>query len=308
MSVKRYFGARWAIICSLLLILFSFGTDGVAQKAAYSFRTARVNGTELSYELKGAGRAVVFIHGGLSDGRLWDDQVDQFAKHFSVVRYDLRGFGKSAFPTTPFSHIDDLYALLKFLNLNKVTIVGLSLGGTIGLDFTLEHPDMVDALVLASSGLRGHPEARNSQSAQVSKIAEEQGREKAIEGWLDHPFFASGKGNKRFQLRMRTMLTDNYRFWGPTPSPIIINYPSPPTIDRLSAVKVPTLVIVGEKDASNIRAIGETLAAKITNARKVVIAGAGHHLNMEKPKRFNRIVLRFLKDNQLGGPNETVVL
>jgi pimeloyl-ACP methyl ester carboxylesterase len=294
--VRRFFYKRLAANCLLLLIILSFGKHGIAQKQTDIFGTAQVNGTKLSYELRGQGEAVVFVHGGLADSRLWDDQIKKFAEHYLVLRYDLRGFGKSEFPTTPYSHIEDLYALLKFLKISKVTIVGLSLGGIVAVDFTLEHPEMVKGLVLVSSGLRGHPQAKNSQSVEVAKIAEEQGMEKAIQKWLEHPFFASGKSKKRFEQRMKTMLTDNYRYWGPTPLTIIVNYPSPPSIERLSAIKVPTLIIVGGKDASNIQAIGETLTTKIINVQKIVIPDVGHHPNMEKPKEFNKILLTFLEE------------
>jgi pimeloyl-ACP methyl ester carboxylesterase len=290
----------------LVLVSISFGSIHVlAQGSSRIVGIAEVNGTKLSYELMGKGETVVFIHGGLADSRLWDDQIKEFAKRYRVLRYDLRGFGKSEFPKTAYSHIEDLYALLKFLKINKVSIVGLSLGGIIAVDFALEHPDMVKSLILTSSGLRGHPFARNNQSAAVSKAAEEQGMERAIEMWLEHPFFASGRSNAGFQRRMRIMLVDNYKYWGPTPSTIIVTYPSPPAIERLSAIAAPTLVIVGGMDADNILAIADTLAMKIRGAKKVVIPNVGHHLNMEKPKEFNKIALTFLRNTQ-PAPNKAL--
>src|ERR1044071_609681 len=78
---------------------------------------AHVNGTKLYYQTAGSGPWVVLIHGGLVDRRLWDDQFRQFAKNFSVLRYDLRGYGRSQFPDKPFSHIDDLYALVRSLKI-----------------------------------------------------------------------------------------------------------------------------------------------------------------------------------------------
>ena len=91
---------------------------------------AKVNGTGLYYEAMGEGHPLVFISGGGSlDRRMWDDQFESFAKDYNVIRYDIRGIGKSEKPERPFSHADDLHALLEFLNIGKAHIMGLSFGG-----------------------------------------------------------------------------------------------------------------------------------------------------------------------------------
>ncbi len=77
---------------------------------------AEVNGARLYYEVGGAGHPLVLIHAGICDSRMWDDQWNDLAQHFQVIRYDVRGFGRSAMPTAPFAHRDDLYALLRLLN------------------------------------------------------------------------------------------------------------------------------------------------------------------------------------------------
>jgi 3-oxoadipate enol-lactonase len=258
---------------------------------------AAVNGTQLSYEMKGLGRTVVLIHGGLVDSRMWDDQFKDFAGRYRVIRYDLRGFGKSAFPDGPYSHVEDLHALLKFLKVEKAALVGLSLGGMIAADFALEHPEMVDGLVFAASALRGYQSPPNEKTVAVGKAAREQGMQSAIELWLEHPFFATGRGNAAYQRRMRAMLTDNYRYWGPwgpEMKSVVVTWPKPPTIERLSEIRVPVLVLIGDKDAANIQAIAELLATKITGARKVVLKNVSHHLNMEKPREFNKVLMDFL--------------
>lgn len=272
------------------------GGSGRAKGKAAVKGFAEVNGTRLYYESKGEGRNVVLIHGGLADSRMWDDQFEELARHYRVIRYDLRDMGKSAFSMGPYSNIDDLYALLKFLKVDKAYLVGLSLGSTIAVDFTLEHPEMTDALVLASPGLRGHPLARNKEAIEIYKVGEEQGMEKAIEMWLNHPFFATGRKSRSYERRMRRMLADNFKYWGPTPTPILVTWPTPPSFERLSQLKSPTLVIVGADDAPNIKVIADALASGIAGARKVTVAGVSHHLNMEKPKVFNKIVLDFLRE------------
>lgn len=132
---KRANLAGWALTA---LSLLCGGTQALAKENAQT-GVAQVNGTELYYEMAGKGPAVVLVHGGLVDSRQWDDQMKAFAKHHRVVRYDLRGFGRSGAAPQPFSHIEDLRALMDFLKIERATIVGLSLGGIIAADFALEH-------------------------------------------------------------------------------------------------------------------------------------------------------------------------
>ena len=114
-----------------------------------------VNGGKLYYEITGQGHALVLIHGGQLDRRMWDDQFRFFGSKYKVIRYDVRGFGNSPAAAEPYSDKEDLAALLKFLKVEKAYIAGLSLGGRIAIDFAIAHPEMVDALVLAGPGLSG---------------------------------------------------------------------------------------------------------------------------------------------------------
>ncbi|HEY0386284.1 MAG TPA: alpha/beta hydrolase, partial [Pyrinomonadaceae bacterium] len=185
--------------------------------------------------------------------------------------------------------------LLKALNIRRASLVGLSLGAIVAADSTLEHPAMVERLILVSAGLRGYQGSKNEQAIAANKAAETEGLEKSITLWLEHPFFATGKSSPTYQQRMRRMLTDNFRTWGPTPAPIVWTWPSVPTIERLHTITQPTLVIVGDRDFSNILGIADTLVQKIPGASKNVMSGVSHHLNMEKPDEFNRLVLDFLR-------------
>src|SRR5689334_19941744 len=113
--------------------------------------TAEVNHTRLYYEVAGSGPPLVLIHGFDLDTRMWDDQFEVFAQHYRVVRYDVRGFGKSARPTEPYAHEEDLKALLDYLGIAQAHIVGMSMGGGIAIDFTLTYPEMTRTLILVDS-------------------------------------------------------------------------------------------------------------------------------------------------------------
>lgn len=291
-SISLFQSSTKALVAALALLFFIGSGQAATFDQALANGYAAVNGGKLYYEMQGKGRVVVLIHGGLVDSRLWDAQVGELARHYKVLRYDLRGFGRSDFSMGPLSHVDDLYALLKFLKIEKASLIGLSLGGSIATDFTLEHPEMVEKLVLTSSGLRGYQAPRNEQTAAVYRAAEEQGMDKAIEMWLAHPFFMTIADKEL----VRKMLAANFRTWGPTPQPIVWNWPTPPTLDRISQLTKPTLIIIGDRDVPAIISIADVLKQKINGARQIILTGVGHHLNMEKPKEYNRVVLQFLKE------------
>ncbi|MBS1795929.1 MAG: alpha/beta hydrolase [Acidobacteria bacterium] len=281
--MKKHFSIILVLALGLLL-----GAQIFAQK------TADVGGAKISYELRGRGRTVVLIHGGLADSRVWDEQFKPLAKRFRVLRYDLRGYGKSDFPQREFSHVDDLYALLKFLKIEKASLVGLSIGGVIAADFALAHPEMVDKLIFVSAGLRGDRSPVDAETIAVYKAVQAGEREKAIDLWLDNPLFSTVKADPALAAKTRLMLADNYKYWAAVEKPVPVRWPKELTIDHLAEIKAPSLVVVGDRDAPHIRSIAETLNQKIAGARKIVVAGASHHLNLEKPEEFNRLVTDFL--------------
>ncbi|HVT38084.1 MAG TPA: alpha/beta hydrolase, partial [Gemmatimonadaceae bacterium] len=114
-----------------------------------------VNGTQLFYEEAGSGPVVVLLHGANLDRRMWDPQFLPLAREHRVIRYDLRGYGRSGPADTPYQAHEDLRALLGALQVQRTSLIGLSGGGRIAIDFALANPQMVDRLVLAAPGLSG---------------------------------------------------------------------------------------------------------------------------------------------------------
>lgn len=267
-----------------------------AQARAVVSGFAEVNGTKLYYEAAGKGPAVVFVHGGLVDSRQWDDQFREFSKRQRVVRYDLRGFGRSASPVEgqQFSHVEDLRALLGFLKVERATIVGLSLGGIVAADFTLEHPKLVERLVLVGPGLRGAQVPTDEKLVAIYRSSQEDGPEVYADKELGTAFFAATTSNPKARARLREMLVHNHKALK-TLADGVVRYPARPTIERLSEIKAPTLVVIGSIDHPNLLAIADILHAKIPGARKAVMPGASHHPPVEQPKEFNRILSDFLR-------------
>src|SRR6476660_4633243 len=117
---------------------------------------AEVNGVRLYYELDGEGSDLVFVHAGCADSRMWDEQFSTFAHHHRVLRYDMRGYGKSTVSKYSFSNREDLYDLLEFLGIQQAHFVACSIGSFAVTDFALEHREKVRSLVLVSPALSGY--------------------------------------------------------------------------------------------------------------------------------------------------------
>jgi pimeloyl-ACP methyl ester carboxylesterase len=256
---------------------------------------AEVNGVKLYYEVEGEGKAVVLIHAGKLDRRMWDDQFDLYAKHYKVIRYDVRGYGKSEIPQKPYSDSEDLHGLMKFLNVSKASLIGLSMGGKIAIDFALEHPEMVKALIPVASDLSGFAWSSENIMQGYQKIimtARDESESQAVELWLKFPLFAPAMENPTVGDKVRKIVEENSHVF--LLNPLIRRQIKPPAVERLSEIAVPTLIIVGDRDVPDIMAIADTLEKNIAGAKKVVIPGSGHLVNLEKSEEFNRIVLDFL--------------
>lgn len=265
--------------------------------AAYqSLPRREVGRTHLCYDLRGDGPVVVFLHGFTLDLRMWEDQLPAFLPRFRVLRYDLRGFGRSDLPSVgePYRPADDLRALLGSLGISKVHLVGLSAGGAVALDFALEHPDLVDRLVLVDSALGGFDwsPALVEGWDRIDRVAQAEGVEVARQTWLADPLFEGARTKPGVRERLETILRE-YSGWhwlNESPS----QGADPPAVHRLASIVSPTLVLVGEHDLPDFHRIAALLAEGIPSARRVSVPGAGHMPNMEAPAAFNRIVLEFL--------------
>jgi pimeloyl-ACP methyl ester carboxylesterase len=279
---------------AFLLLCVARGSALAQAPAPPASGFAEVNGTRLYYEALGKGPAVVLVHGGLNDSRLWDDQMQPLAQSFRVVRYDLRGFGKSAAPTGQYWPTEDLRALLDYLKIEKATVVGLSLGGIVAADFAFEHPERVERLVFVGAGLRGGRQPPDEKSMAAYRALASEGPEKYFETFLKADLLAGLRDRPQARERMRTMMLDNYKALSQLRSGLPQS-PEPPTSERLGRIKFPTLVVIGSLDSKNLLNIADTMAKGIPGARKAVIPGASHHPPVETPAEFNRVLLDFLK-------------
>ena len=256
--------------------------------------TVGVTNGMIEYDIAGNGPAVVLIHGGLVDRRLWDAQFMWLAGTNRVIRYDLRGFGRSSLPPpTEYAHEDDLNALLSSFGAAPAHVVGLSMGGRMALRFAAAYPQSVRSLALADSALDGQTWTEDWQkrwsgmcaAARAGQFADAKRR------WLEHPLFDSARSDPS-QAALLARMVEDYSGWH-WHKRDSARAPSPPLAERLGEIGVRSLVITGERDIPDFQTVGDVLTRGLPSVQRSVIRGSGHMVNLEAPREFNAALLEF---------------
>jgi pimeloyl-ACP methyl ester carboxylesterase len=299
------------LILSLSLMLISCNNKEKKSEILIdgSSGDAEVNGTKLyyeTYETEGSGDAIVLVHGNEGDRRHWDFQIGPLAMNYKVIRYDVRGYGKSALPNPEeaYSDYEDLKALLEYLNINEAHICGLSMGSGIAVSFAIAYPENCKSLISVGPWASGYgsgdfksPAADSLFKAMgiTASIARDKGSKEATDYFLT--------GNEVFKNTLRSpktidhlrMIGYDYSFWG------FINESKrlplqPPAISQLDKIKIPTLIVTAEYDLEACKEIAEIMKREIEGSKLVSIVDAGHCMNIDKPEEFNEQVTSFIKD------------
>jgi 3-oxoadipate enol-lactonase len=260
----------------------------------------------LYYETAGSGKPVLFIHAGVADCSMWDAQFDVFSQSYRVIRYDARGYGKSRTETTSFSNRQDILDMFAHLGIEKASIIGISRGSQIAIDFTLEHPDRVSALVVVAPGITGfeyHPDeseqARHEHElfSHMDELWEKKAYEELadleVHAWADGPSQPVGRASPKIRDYIHKMVLANYtrQDGKATPQPL-----QPPAFSRLKQIRQPTLILVGEYDTSGTQAAADELECQVSLSRKVGFPEVAHMIPLENPELFNDVTLGFLKE------------
>ena len=256
--------------------------------------------TDLYWEQAGEGSPVVLLHEGIADSRMWEPQWSAYSKSFRMVRYDMRGFGRSPAAVGTLSLSGDLVELLDSLELGPATLIGVSLGGSVAMETAIGRPDLVSRLVLVAPGLRGFEMSSETKAGwDEEEAALERGDvEAAVEinmrMWVDGPSRSPDEVDAELRTKVAEMqrrAIEIYLEAGEEGEhqPLVEKWGS-----RLPEISVPTLVIVGELDRPEMLEIAERLEDEIPNARRETIAGTAHVPSMERSEEFDRLVLDFL--------------
>lgn len=264
---------------------------------------AKINGTELHVTLAGEEtRPALFLtHSLATSHEMWGLQLPVLARHFRVVAFDMRGHGASAAPAGAYSLdqlADDVVALADHLGIKRFHFCGLSIGGLIGQSLGLRHGQRLDRLILSSTftGPVG-PDAQKGWDDRIA-TATSLGMDSQIDGtmarWLSAEFQQVAPRSAQW-IRDLIAATPVAGFNGC--SAAIRDMTLEP--DQLKSIKVPTLVMAGEKDPGATPAAGQRIAQAIPGAKFHVVPGGFHLCNVEFPHHFSETMLAFL----LGGEN-----
>jgi len=258
-----------------------------------------VKGGKLYYEVEGNGAPLVLIHAGFLDSRMWDEQFRIFAKHNKVIRYDVRGFGRSSRPKEEYSDAEDLFSLLNHLKIPKATILGISNGGRIAFDFTSTHPDMVTSLLLVAPGIRGYEGSPEEDKAwdETGKLMDAQDlaiKENRIDDAvrMDLEIWAPAQDEKN-RTRLLQIATENSHIHKDPPNRLQKS-PQPPAFKSLGTIRMPVALLVGDRDVRGMQMMTKKLHSLLPGSKFTVVEGADHIANTSKPDEFNRAVLDFL--------------
>lgn len=260
--------------------------------------TLEIGGATLSGLEQGEGLPVVFLHAGVCDKRMWLDQMNAVATSgWHAIAYDRRGYGETNSEDEPFSHLEDLEALLDEMDIHAAILVGCSMGGGLAVDFALAHPGRVIGLVLVGTSISGAPWSATAEERAI-EMAEEDAWERGdidllnrvqAHEWLDGPRSQSGRVGgavRELFFEMNAAALNKPQ--------LTQEEPSPDAWGRIEAVSAPTLLIVGDEDFTALVDRHETLSETMPNAFGVVLEGAAHIPTIEKPDLVNSVLLQFL--------------
>jgi pimeloyl-ACP methyl ester carboxylesterase len=249
----------------------------------------------------GEGKAIIFLHAGVVDKRMWTQQVNALSNSYHAVAYDRRGFGETYTPNEAFSHVEDLRHILENFGIAKAVLVGCSQGGRVALDFALQYPRQVRALVLIAPAVSGAPTPESFPPFIQEKLEALEQAEEAKDSdlvnrieanlWLDGPLSQEG----RVSGEMRELFLDM--------NGIALRHPelseeiSPPaTYDRVANLTMPTLLLWGELDFPHVKERCRYIATTMPLAQARELAGVAHLPSLEQPQQVNELLETFFSD------------
>jgi pimeloyl-ACP methyl ester carboxylesterase len=259
-----------------------------------------IAGASVWMESAGDGSAVVFLHAGIADSRMWDAEFDSLQKTHRVVRLDLRGFGRSVHIPGKFSYRGDVLAVLDSLKIDRATVVGCSFGSRVALDFAVAYPERVHRLILVSPSVGDGDQSEEirayheREEAALDRGDLDEAVEVNLRMWVDGPRRAPGDVDAK--LRAFVGVMQRAALEAPVPEGVSLDRLDPPARDRLADVKARTLVVAGSLDVEHTRSVARRLKTALPDARLEVIEGAAHLPSLEKPGEWSRLLNDFLAE------------
>ncbi len=264
-------------------------------------RLIDVEGAGIFARADGEGPPIVLLHAGIVDSRVWDPFAPLLVEAgFRVIRYDARGYGRSATDDVEYSDRADLLAVLDAFEIERACLVGNSRGGMIAFDTAVEHPDRVAGVVLLAAHVSGHDLPPEPDEVDIETKFEtlEHGGDAAALAEFELDVWGSGPGQPA--ERLPASLRDFHRpMIAAAEDPTRVRGREielqPPAAERLAAVTMPVLVVAGELDMSYVAATGEFLEQSVPNARFVRLPNVAHMIAVEAPEKTADLVIDFAR-------------
>ncbi len=264
-----------------------------------SVYTIRINGGALSITDRGSGPAVIFLHAGVADSRMWNEQIKFLSESYRVIAYDRRGYGKTHSEDCEFSHASDLVKVFDILNLKRAALIGCSQGGRVAIDFCLSYQDRVTKLVLSGPAVSGQPESCKFVGHEGRLIAEVDAAEdrsdldevNRLEAqlWLDGANSPEGRVSgaiRELFLEMNGIALRSSDFEH--------ELNTADAFSNLEKVRIQTLVAHGSLDLEHVKQRCTEVASRIPRAIAHEFEECAHLPSMEAPSKFNDILAKFL--------------
>ena len=263
-----------------------------------------INGAQIKYRDYGKdGLAVIFVHAGIADSRMWDDQIGVFSEHYRVITYDLRGYGASGLAAGEFSHHADLIALMETLDVECCVLVGCSIGGGVVMDAALSAPDRVVGLVVVAGFAHGldlnadfEEPPQWEEYVKAFKAGDlAQVNEFEVQMFVDGFKQPVGRGDAAIREKVRQMNEIALRNDANSPDKTLTVL-EPKAATRLGDLSMPVLFITAALDEPVTWLAVEQMLPEIPQADHKTMQSVAHLPNMEAPEEFNMIVLEFIEN------------
>jgi pimeloyl-ACP methyl ester carboxylesterase len=222
------------------------------------------------------GEAVVLLHPGWGDSRIWDQAFARLADHYRVVRYDTRGYGSSPAPAAPFTQLGDLSAVLDQLGITRAVLAGHSGGGGTAIGMALDQPQRVSALVLLAPGVQDYPWPHDDPFWQQIEAAFTAGDADALTE-LGLRTWAAASADAGATAQIRAAVAAFFRQGE-------FERPDPPAFSRLSEIRIPAVVAVGDLEYPMVDKCGRAIADRIPDCQVITVPGADHLLPLRAPE------------------------
>jgi 3-oxoadipate enol-lactonase len=235
-----------------------------------------VNNARFWVEDVGDGPALLFLHFGLGDHRVFDPELHALADEFRCVAYDRRFFGRTEAPEEPYSEVQDAIALLDALGVERAALVGLSGGGKLALDIAFAHPQRVWAVAHIAAPVSGIPWGDELEAAYAGADTPEQEMEADLKVWAP-----LGAEELFRELLLQARPSD-------------AEAAKPPAVE-LEALRTPTIVLTAKHDPPSLQNCGHEAARRIPGARHVEI-DSDHYLTLREPELVTRVLREFFAE------------